>query len=71
MTVGHSEIPLTLSNPKNLAITWTSSNPEVATVASNGTVTALKGGQATITATTSGTTDIAAGSVSYTLNVAE
>ena len=71
MTVGHSEIPLTLSNPKNLAITWTSSNPEVATVASNGTVTALKGGQSTITATTSGTTDIAAGSVSYTLNVAE
>ena len=37
--------------PTNTAVTWTSSNPDVATVDQNGKVTSVAGGIATITAT--------------------
>ncbi len=40
------------ANATNKAITWTTSNPEVATVDSKGVVTSVKNGEATITATT-------------------
>ena len=40
------------SNATNKSVTWTSSNPSVATVSSSGVVTAVANGTATITATT-------------------
>lgn len=40
------------SNASNQAVTWSSSNPSIATVNSSGTVTAVGVGSATITATT-------------------
>lgn len=43
---------ITPSNATNQAVTWTSSDDSVASVASDGTVTALGGGSATITVTT-------------------
>ncbi|MCI3922721.1 Ig-like domain-containing protein [Paenibacillus sp. TRM 82003] len=42
-------LPAEASNP---SVIWTSSNPLIATVDSNGTVTAVSGGQAIVTATT-------------------
>ena len=41
------------SNATNKNVTWSSSNPSVATVSSDGVVNAVQGGTATITATTS------------------
>ena len=52
--MGKTDSLIVVYNPPNLtekAITWTSSNPKVATV-SNGTVTAVAAGTSTITATT-------------------
>ena len=43
---------VTPSNASNKGVTWTSSNTSIATVSSTGTVTALKDGTVTITATT-------------------
>ncbi len=40
------------NNATNKAVSWTSSNPEVATVSNSGLVTAIAGGSVTITATT-------------------
>ena len=54
LEVGKTDSLIVVYNPPNLtekAITWTSSNPKVATV-SNGTVTAVAAGTSTITATT-------------------
>ena len=45
---------VTPENATNKAVTWSSSNTEVATVDNNGKVTALKPGTATITATADG-----------------
>lgn len=42
-----------VENPAAVALTWTSSNPAVATVDANGMVTAVSEGQATITVTAS------------------
>ena len=61
LTIGNSETLEATVEPKDATdktITWKSSNEEVATVDANGTVTALKAGQATITATaTNGTAE--------------
>ena len=43
---------ITPQNATNQQLTWTSSNPSVATVDSNGKVTTIKSGEATITVTT-------------------
>ena len=43
--------------PADAAITWTSSDDEVATVSENGLVTGVKGGEATITATSGNASD--------------
>ena len=54
MSVGNSETltaTVTPENAANKALTWASSDEDVATVAPDGTVTAVKAGAATITAT--------------------
>ena len=54
ISVGNSEkltATVTPENAANKALTWASSDEDVATVASDGTVTAVKAGAATITAT--------------------
>ena len=59
----------TLSNPHSLPISYESSNTDVATVASDGTVTPLAKGTTTITATSEETSEYFAGEASYTLTV--
>lgn len=59
----------TLTNPYDLTITYSSSNTEVATVASDGTVTPLAKGTTTITATSEETSQYLAGEAHYTLTV--
>lgn len=61
-----------LTNPHNLAVTYTSSKTDVAEVdASTGKVTLKKPGETTITASFAGSADYLAGSVSYTLTVSK
>ena len=70
-TIGGSSNPTlpTLDNPNNVSVTCTSSDTGVATVATDGTVTPVGVGYTTITATSTATTEYAAGEASYTLNV--
>lgn len=58
-----------LSNPNNLAITWASSNENVATVDDKGNVTLVSGGKTTITAYGAATEEVAAGKAMYDLVV--
>lgn len=58
-----------LVNPNNLPITYTSSNPYVASVDGNGNVTLNSWGTTTITATFKGNNKYTQGTVSYELNV--
>lgn len=60
-----------LTNPHNLDVTYSSSNTNVATVATDGTVTVKGVGNATITATTTGNNDYQACSASYDIQVKE
>ncbi len=60
-----------LTNPHNLDVTYSSSNTNVATVATDGTVTVKGVGNATITATTTGNNDYQACSASYNIQVKE
>ena len=62
------ELP-TLSNPNNLTVTYTSSKPEVATVATDGKVTIVGVGETTITATGAATGNYNGAIASYTLTV--
>ena len=57
ISVGNSETltaTVTPNNATNTSVTWTSSDTSVATVAPDGTVTAVKAGTTTITATAAG-----------------
>ena len=58
-----------LQNTHSVAVTYESSNTDVATVAADGTVTVVGIGTATITATSAATSEYAAGEASYTLTV--
>ncbi len=60
-----------LSNPNNLAVAYTSSATEVATVDADGVVTLVAKGETTITATTEGNETYKSGSVSYKLTVTD
>jgi hypothetical protein len=60
-----------LTNPQSLPLTWTSSNQNVATVGTNGAVTIVGAGEATISAAFAGNDDYKAKTVSYTLTVAK
>lgn len=59
----------TLTNPNNLPVTYESYDEDVATVASDGTVTLKAAGETIITATFAGNDTYAAGEVDYTLTV--
>lgn len=59
----------TLTNPNSLSVTYSSSNTDVATVASDGTVTLKTAGSTTIKATFDGNASYKPAEVSYTLTV--
>lgn len=66
LTVGQSDTliaTVTPDNATNKTVTWTSSDPSIATVDSNGKVTAVKAGTATITATTTDGSNLSASCV--------
>ena len=58
-----------LANPYQVAVTYSSSNPDVAEIAADGTVTLKAIGEADITATTEGSDTEDGGSASYHLTV--
>lgn len=58
-----------LTNPNSLAVTFTSNNEQVATIAEDGTLTVLAVGETTITATFAGNDDYKAATVSYVLTI--
>ncbi len=58
-----------LSNPHSLAVTYSSSDPEVATVDADGAVTFVGNGTTVITATSEKTETYNAGSAQYTLTI--
>ena len=60
---------LALTNPNHLTVTYESSEPTVATVATDGKVTVLKTGETTISAKFTGNTLYNASTVSYVLTV--
>ena len=60
----------TLDNSHSVTISYSSTNEDVATVASDGTVTVTAAGTTVITASSQETDKYEAGSASYTLNVA-
>ena len=61
----------TLKNPNSLAISYTSSNEDVATVGTDGTITLQGNGTTTITAHTEGDANHEAGNAKYTIKVLE
>ena len=67
--VGESFTPPTLNNPHNLEVTWTSSDPSVATVNSTGAVSPLNEGTTNIIASFAGNDSYLAGEAWYTLRV--
>ena len=71
ITLGDAYTLPVLSNPNNLAVTYSSSNTNVATVDEQGTVTPLAAGQTTIKASAEETDKFKAGSASYLLVIKE
>ena len=69
VTLGEEFTEPEITNPNNLTLTWTSSDDSVATVDSEGNVTLVGEGTATITASFEGNDTFEAGSASYTLTV--
>ena len=59
----------TLNNPHTLAVTYSSNNEDVATVAADGAVTIKAAGTVTITASFAGNASYAPGEASYTIKV--
>ncbi len=68
-TMGSTFSSPTLSNPHGLSVTYSSSDEDVATISSSGTVTVVSAGKTTITATSAATDTYLAGSAYYTLTV--
>lgn len=69
VTMTESFTSPTLTNPNNLSITYASSNTDVATISSDGTVSIVAAGTTTITAISEKTDTYLAGSAYYTLTV--
>ena len=61
----------TLNNPHSLAVTYSSNDEDVATVAADGAVTIKAAGTVVITASFAGDEDYVAGSASYTINITD
>ena len=70
-TIGATNTFPTLSNPHSLAITYSSGDTNVATIAANGTITLKAAGTTTIKATSAETDTYKAGEATYTLTVKE
>ena len=73
LAVGETKTKVATVQPQNATnrnVTWTSSNPTVATVNSNGVVTALSAGTTTITATTQDGRRTAVSNVTVSVSVA-
>lgn len=68
-TIGATNTFPTLTNPHSLPVTYTSSKPEVATIAADGTITLVAAGYTVITAASAENDSYKAGEASYTLNV--
>ena len=67
--IGEDFTAPTFSNPNNVAVTYTSSEPTVATIDESGNVTILAAGTTVISASSLETNDYLAGTASYTLTV--
>ena len=67
--VGDADFVNELTNPNSVAVTYATSNDQVAEVANDGTVTIVGAGSATITASFAGNDQYKAAEVSYTLTV--
>lgn len=67
---GQNEFP-TLSNPNELAVSYESTNEDVATIDESGIVTLVAAGTTTISATSEETDTYLAGTASYTLTVTD
>lgn len=70
-TIGEDNVFPVLANPNELAVTYTSSNEEVATIDAEGNITLVAAGETTITATSEETDEFKAGEASYVLTVEE
>lgn len=68
-TLGAENSFPTLTNKYGVAVSYTSSNADVATIASDGSVTLVAAGTSTITASSSETDEYSASSAAYTLTV--
>ena len=68
-TLGEDFSGPTLDNPNALAVTWSSSDETVATVDSEGNVTLVGAGTATITVSFAGNDEYEAGEATYTITV--
>ncbi len=69
--IGEDNTFPTLENPNNLTVAWSSSHEDVATVASDGTITLVAPGSTTIKVTSEENDNFLAGSASYQLIVKE
>ena len=69
VTMTESFVSPTLNNPHGLTVVYSSSDPDVATISENGTVTIQSAGTTTITASSEKTDTYLAGSAYYTLTV--
>lgn len=67
--IGETFTAPTLNNPSQVAVTYSSSNTEVATIGTDGTVTLKGPGKTTITATFAGNDNYASATASYELTV--
>ena len=68
LTIGQ-EVTLALTNENNLAVTYSSSNKDAATIAADGTITLVAAGKTTLTATFEGNDEYEAQSVSIEVTV--
>ena len=71
VNLGEAFTAPTLNNPHSLAVTYSSNDEDVATVAVDGAVTIKAAGTVTITASFAGNDDYVAGSASYTINITD